>query len=130
MILAEVGNKRVTFDDLSKLLIDNEYSSYFLELVIENLTPFKIFLKECLDNNYEIERIEVFKKEHSNKLRLGMLFKNISVSELLNKYKYLQENDSFIFFMESYYYSKDIYNYDKNNTPYIKPTKETPLESI
>lgn len=129
MILAEFGGQRITFEDLSKQLVDNEYSAYFLELVVENLTPFKLFLKDCLEKKYEIDKIEVFKKENSKRLKLGISFKNISVSKLLDEYKYLQNNDSFVFFMESYYYAKDIYNYDSKKTPYIKPTKNIPIES-
>ena len=130
MILAEFGGVRITFDDLSKQLVDNEYSSYFLELIVENLTPFKLFLKECLEKKYEIDKIEIFKKENSKRLKLGISFKNVAVSKLLEEYKYLQNNDSFVFFMESYYYSKDLYNYDPKKSPYIRPTKNNPLESI
>ena len=88
-----------------------------------NLLKLKVFLKECLENNYEIESIELLEK--NKKIVMGLRFKNISAVELLEKYKYLK-NDSennFIYFLDTYNYSKDLFNYDPKITPYIKQSK-------
>lgn len=109
MIIAEHKNKRITYDDLSKLLIENEFSDNFLEVLIINLIPLKLFLKECLINDYKIKSIEILKSDFSDKkMKLGLLFENVSAEELLKKYEYLQNINSIIFFMESYHYFNKI----------------------
>lgn len=109
MIIAEYKNKRITYDDLSNLLIENELSDNFLEVLVINLIPLKIFLKECLINDYKLKSVELLKSEFSDKkIKLGLLFENITAEELLNKYDYLQNINSIIYFMESYHYSKNI----------------------
>lgn len=124
MILAEYNNKRITFEDLKNKLIENDLTEFFLETILLNLSPLKLFLKECLLNNYEIDKIELFSSEYNNnKIRIGLLIKDKSTTELLEKFKYLDKKGSFIFFMESYHYAKDLYNYNPKETPYIMPQK-------
>lgn len=124
MILAEYNNKRITFENLKDKLVDNELSEFFLETLILNLSPLKLFLKECLKDNLEIERIELFTSDYNNKkIRLGLVIKDKTTSELLEKFKYLDNRGAFIFFMESYHYAKDLYNYNPKETPYIMPQK-------
>lgn len=124
MILAEYENKRITFEDLKSKLIENELSDDFLEMVVLNLLPLQLFLKKCLENNHIIKNIILLKSEINNKrIKLGFCFENISTEELVDKYKYLTTDDSFIFFAESFYFSKELFNYDSNKIPYIKPNR-------
>lgn len=123
MIIAEYNNKYITYEDLSSILIENDLSDNFLEILVINLIPLRIFLKECLKNNYRLKNIELLKSEFSDKkIKLGLLFENISAEELLNKYEYLQNINSFIFLIESYHYNKHLkeINLSKEN---IKDSK-------
>lgn len=123
MIICKYKNKRITLEELNKLLIPNDNSDKFVDTIVLNLLKLKVFLKECLENNYEIESIELLEK--NKKIVMGLRFKNISAVELLEKYKYLK-NDSennFIYFLDTYNYSKDLFNYDPKITPYIKQSK-------
>lgn len=123
MIICKYKNKRITLEELNKLLIPNDHSDKFVDTIVLNLLKLKVFLKECLENNYEIESIELLEK--NKKIVMGLRFKNISAVELLEKYKYLK-NDSennFIYFLDTYNYSKDLFNYDPKITPYIKQSK-------
>ena len=123
MIICKYKNKRITLEELNKLLIPNDHSDKFVDTIVLNLLKLKVFLKECLENNYEIESIELLEK--NKKIVMGLRFKNISAVELLEKYKYLK-NDSennFIYFLDIYNYSKDLFNYDPKITPYIKQSK-------
>lgn len=122
MILAEFGNSRITLEEFSKYLKENEYSEFFIESVISNLNALKIFLKECIKNNYEIDFIQLLKCDKKNKIKMGFKFKNIEQSELLDKYPYLYDNSSFIFFLDTYYYSKNLFDYSSKTAPYIKTT--------
>lgn len=123
MIICKYKNKRITLEELSKLLIPNDHSDKFVDTIVLNLLKLKVFLKECLENNYEIESIELLEK--NKKIVLGLRFKNISAVELLEKYKYLKNDseDNFIYFLDTYNYSKDLFNYDPKITPYIKQSK-------
>lgn len=123
MIICKYKNKRITLEELNKILIPNDHSDKFVDTIVLNLLKLKVFLKECLENNYEIESIELLEK--NKKIVMGLRFKNISAVELLEKYKYLK-NDSennFIYFLDTYNYSKDLFNYDPKITPYIKQSK-------
>lgn len=125
MIIAEFKTKRITFDSLKPLLVENELSEKFLELVVLNLLPLRIFLTECLKKDYEIDKIELFHPDNNiNKIKFGIHIKDQPISKLLTEFKYLSNNDdNLIFFSDSYYYSKDLFNYDPEKLPYIKPEK-------
>lgn len=122
MLLAEYKNKRYTLEELSKYLMDTEHSEYFVEAVLLNKLQLRVFLKECLINDYQLESIEVLKKEFKDKYYLGLRFKNIDSIALLEKYQYLKREDSLIVFLENYHYSKQLYNYNPEVTPYIQVT--------
>lgn len=122
MLLAEYKNKKYTLETLSKYLIDNEYSEYFLEVILLNKLQLRVFLKECLINDYQIDSIEIFKKEFKDKYYIGLKFKNIDSVSLLEKYQYLKREDTTIVFLENYHYSKHLYNYNSIETPYIQQT--------
>lgn len=119
------NNKYISIENLFDLLIENDYTEEFSSLIIENLNPLKIFLLELDNKNIEIKNIEIFK--YNNKIKLGFRLELDNISDFIRNSDYLNLYDDLIYFSDSIHYAKQIYNFNKDITPYIKPKKLNPL---
>lgn len=121
----DFNEKHISIDELFDLLIENDYTEDFTNLIIENLTPLKIFLAELDNTSINIKNIEIFK--YNNKLKLGFRLELENLLEFIENKEYLNIYDDLVYFLDSIQYSKLLYNYNKDITPYIKPKKINPL---